>query len=278
MHAPEMGASPAVVVRELLEAQRAWAAAREIELVDGLHVRVLEQQLYDARGPEAPPPPAAGLAEDGKPAAACSLLSRSVLAWNLLAPLAAAVPLGAFASTGGTACARGRLLPRDRSAGSALDAALESPSTRPVALAVRYREPYETADARPPAEHAARATASGLSMCGALLSDLYRNPRRFRSFPAAALAADATAWTETHGPRGFRLVYVWHEVDHAAARAHRREIDRFRMRVGGEIDFEARSLRDVVGGLEDVADVVHAAWLRDRYLGPRTDPAEPARE
>ena len=75
---------------------------------------------------------------------------RAALAWNLLGPLGDDVPFGAFRDSQDAARGRGRLLPDDPTQASALDAVIESTTGRPVALAVRYCEPYEAVDPRGP--------------------------------------------------------------------------------------------------------------------------------
>lgn len=262
MLATGVSAIRAAAVQRLLEQQRSWAARREIELDGAEHVRRVEDHLFRPLSGRARVAWAPELAPDAKPGELHSLLSGAALCCNLL-------------DGDGRESARMRVelpaLPSGRAPRA--DALLGEPSS-PVACFIRYREAYEDAENRMDADEAAAGAGWNLlGMCRALAADLVVQPHRFATFPAAHLLRAALSLTARHGPRGFRLLYVWHELDGHAGRAHRREVDRFRMRVGGEVDFEARTLRDLIlrpaqGPDRDPARV---AWLKERYLDP---PAE----
>lgn len=263
MQAADVAAqSGAAVVRRLLEQQQAWAASREVELADDEHVRAPEENLYppSAGSRDAPAHDLARGTAAGKPDPARSLLSGRALAWNLLEPARAAFGISHLdwsPALAGTAGDRGAEAP----------ALLEVADGRPVAALVRYREAYEEVDNGLAADELAAAWGS-LAMCRVLAGDLHAQPRGYAHFPAALLVRVARELASRHGPRGYRVLYVWHEVDAPAARAHRREVDRFRMRVGGEVDFEARTLAETLRGLRGrpAADPGHLDWLEQRYL------------
>jgi hypothetical protein len=264
MLATGVSAIRAAAVQRLLEQQRSWAARCEIELEGAEHVRRVDDQLFRPLSGRARAAWARELAPGEKPGELHSLLSSAALVCNL------------FDEEGdGTAGDRPQLRVELPSAPSGrpprADALLSRGHAVPIACFVRYREAYEGADNRvEPHETAARAPWGALAMCRALAADLASHPRRFATFPAAELLRATLALTARYGPRGFRLLYVWHELAGRAGREHRREVDRFRMRVGGEVDFEARTLREVIRapGVRPHAESARAAWLEQRYLAP----------
>jgi hypothetical protein len=255
-------ASGAAVVERLLERQREWAAARELELEDGEHVRRLDDHLFRPLPARARQEWARELASTGKPGELSSLLSSAALACNLFEALRGAPGFEALRLAADLASATDPAAPR---AEAWID------GTPPAAVFVRYREPYEGADNRVDATELDAGAWGPLAHCRSLAADLHVRTQRFASLPAAALLRAARALTSRTGPRGFRLVYVWHEVAGRPGREHRREVDRLRMRIGGEVDFEARTLREWIGALaaRPGADPSHAAWLEERYLRDR---------
>ena len=121
---------------------------------------------------------------------------------------------------------------------------------------------------------------SGLQACRNLALDLHSNTRRFRHLAASRLLGLGQSWTRELGERGFRLLYLWYDGGGPAAERLRAEIDRFRMRAGGELDFEARSWQEFFRELcnapsassgEDSHET-YLQYLRSRYFPVNPSP------
>lgn len=152
------------------------------------------------------------------------------------------------------------------------DALLRS-GTRSTVVAASFLEPYSLVDNHPEAATLEEdASWRGLESCRNLTLDLRANPRRFRHLAAARLLALGQAWTREAGTRGFRLLYLWWDGGGAGAARVRSEIDRFRMRAGGELHFVALSWQELFRALrsaarDDTDPAGHDAYLQ--YLSSR---------
>jgi len=133
---------------------------------------------------------------------------------------------------------------------------LEESGHTPDLSANLFREPSQTTRGE-----------LGNAACRALASDLRATPRRFEHLPVAELLSCSASLTQRYGRRGFRLVHLWHEVPGRAARSYQLELDRFRFRVGGEIDCRSVTWRQLLAQLSeaDGAAPAHLDYLRDRY-------------
>jgi hypothetical protein len=143
-------------------------------------------------------------------------------------------------------------------------------------IAASFLEPYSRVDNRPSAELLEAETGwSGLQACRNLALDLRANRRRFRHLAVTRLLELGQSWTRESGERGFRLLYLWYDGGGPAADRVRAEIDRFRVRAGGELDFMARSWQEIIRDLRsalprDSRDDGHATYLQ--YLSSRYFP------
>ncbi len=170
------------------------------------------------------------------------------------------------------------------SAGGAADASAAdvvlATGAHPTVVAASFLEPYAYVDNQPGgslADPSDEAGWSGLQACRSLALDLRSDARRFRHLGVARLLGLGQTWTREAGERGFRLLYLWYDGGGPAAARIRGEIDRFRMRAGGEIHFVARSwqelFRDLRGSQSSRADGDdHAMYLQ--YLSSRYFPVD----
>jgi hypothetical protein len=85
--------------------------------------------------------------------------------------------------------------------------------------------------------------------------------------PVATLLECATGLTHRFGRRGFRLVWLWYDRGDPVALGYRREVDRARQRVGGEVDFHGLSWQELFAALlpECVDHGSYASYLGSRY-------------
>lgn len=72
--------------------------------------------------------------------------------------------------------------------------------------------------------------------------------------------------SRAHGRRGFRYVVVWPRFDGHLDQVLRRGLDGLRMRIGGEIDFDALDLATLLARMTATGAHPAAGWLADRYL------------
>ena len=269
-----MSAAPASL-RRLLTEQRRWAEARHIDLESPERVRDWRENLLWALPPEMEEAlrrhTARPLGECGKPADLAWLHSRWSLLCNHFRPWVVggvetlARACGAHADGAalewGVAC--------DRAADEVSVDALFTSAARPTAVVATFAEPYDEPEVRAQWNDDDRETP--LDGCALLAADVRANGKRFRHAPLARVLAQADALTTRFGPRVFRLLYLWFDTDDEAARRHRQELDRLRMRIGGEVDFAAlswRALRARLCALESDTDRVAAlAALDARYSG-----------
>lgn len=112
-------------------------------------------------------------------------------------------------------------------------------------------------------------TSRGLPRCQALAEELQDGRSRFRYFYATQLLKHALGMA-TQCPRGIALYYLYYDWSGPAARAHRREIEQFAARVGGELAFRSLSYQELFERLLRYcgdADADYLAYLKTRYFG-----------
>jgi hypothetical protein len=236
----------------LLAGQRAWAEACEIDVDDAGRVVRWHDNLLA--------PPSSGTLADleaasgaagaaDKPGRLHDLGSGLMLAANVLDPwrdrpdeIARHVP-----ALGGSA---GRLRFATKLAIDAADTALhrsvdlllDAPSGPATAVIALFCEPFGDVD---PRVHDAlvrdAAIWNGLHGCALLARDLHANPRRFRHLAAGRVLETALGMSQRCGRHGFRIAVLWYDAGGRATRRLRHEIDRLRMRIGGEIELIATS-------------------------------------
>ena len=218
--------------------------------------------------------PGRPLGEPGKPGELHDLTSRLALACNVfdywredeLAPVAQALAADARSST----LAFRKVLAIPGSLGNVdLDLLLAGEAARPTSVFTSYAELYE----RPAHDLAAALVESSeawssLSGCRDLARDLRANPTRFEHLPVARLLEWVVALTHRFDPRGFRLVVLWYDLGDERARRIRGELDRLRMRIGGEVDLKVLSWQRLCERLayNGALRGAHALYIGDRYL------------
>lgn len=265
----------------ILAGQERWAQRHELERLESGHTASLDGNFFSPLSSKTRTELAAagrGLLGDGdKPGEVQLLHSALALACNVFDPHRSSLrEIGAACDAGETVTELHFAPPGSADAAGtsgppALDLRLAGAAMHPAGVLVDYAEPYQSASRTPRAGEAPPFGARHASLpgCTNLARDLTANPRRFGRLPVARLLAAAGALTSLHGPRGSRLLYIWYDAGGPEARQLQREIDRFRMRVGGEIDFAARSWQRVIASLASRAErgvLEQVAYLRERYL------------
>jgi hypothetical protein len=280
----------------ILERQTVWARQRELEIGNSRHAPTLRDNLYrelaaatlaELGASERHPLGDPGLPGDrAKPGDLQLLESTRALVCNVFEPTREAPGALAALCGGDSATETLRFCARLETDGLACEIDLlfdtdmtpGSPVGRPTAVAASYAEPYRSR--RPRQEPANRISSQwleasdiwrALPTCHRLALDLRATPRRFEHIAAADLLAASTCLTARYGYRGFRLVHVWFDAGGASAAKYRRELDRFRFRVGGEIDFRALTWQQLVASLStsgapsNSLDAAQLGYLRSRY-------------
>lgn len=270
-------------MREIGAQQTRWAELREIDVdSDGATLRIEDNlrapltaaaRRAFARDPLAAPPN-----EPGKPAELLRLDSRAALVANLFdywserdcAPLAKALGFPAEDATleFGPAIAL-----QAASAGtvSATDVLLRGQDRRPLAVIADFTEPYQPGApgrTRMFSGSASPGVWGALQDCRSLALERCASPERFRRIDATRLLEQGLALSNEFGSHGFRMLQVWYEVPGHAAREMRREIDRFRMRIGGEIDFASITWQELFAQLQTHCGehLGYADYARGRYF------------
>lgn len=289
----------AKLIRSLARHQHAWAAQRQIEVDDAGNALSVDENLFSplsqvTRAELSSSHPSA-LCDGEKTGELSALCSTAALVHNMFdfwrgrpaAPIERACgsqespgPLELrFAATGSAQPSPGQPPPEPA------DVVLTT-ETKPTVIAASFLEPYTRVDNQPTPELLDVSTAwHGLQACRNLALDLRCNSQRFRHLAVARLVEIGQSWTCDLGERGFRLLYLWYDGGGPAADRIRAEIDRFRMRVGGELAFEARSwqefFRDLRSPLGEASapgtpphDDAHEHYLQ--YLSSRYFPVSPS--
>lgn len=271
-----------LALREISEQQTRWAELREIDVDAHGATRRIEDNLFEAlsararqafaRDPQSP------LGERGKPAELMRLDSTQALVSNLFdywcerpcEPLSRAIGLEAddakleFAP----------LLPRHAASDAlvrAADVLIRSEKARPVAVLADFAEPYRPGG---PSRghmfsgHSAPGVWGTLHGCRSLAQDRAANASRFRRLDVPRLLERGLALSTHFGSRRFRMLQLWYEIPGHASLQMRREIDRFRMRVGGEIDFVSLTWQQFFAQLRAQCGehLGYAAYAQSRYF------------
>ncbi len=239
---------------EIQRSQCAWAEQREIDLDAHGRVVELERNFFAPLAAQTRAELAAGgegrLADPGKPPEMAHLESTSALVCNFFDPWrvhgcrALADACGADADEPELRFAEE--LPIAPLAADALarpiDVLIAGNGARPTAVVATFAEPYHRRDA-------ARTDTPGfftrpgiwgqLEGCRNLAQNRSVNSSRFQRLNVDQLLQQSLALSNRYGVRGFRLLLLWYELPGQASDQLRREIERFRMRVGGDVEFEA---------------------------------------
>lgn len=280
----------------ILAAQTGFALRRDLEIGDSRHSPDLSANLFRVpnakthaeleRSRRRPLGEAAPAEADSKPCDLQLLESTLALVCNVFEPRRDSPALLA-AACGADAGTEALHLCAVVAAAAALECELDvvfdaaiTPGGRPTALMATYAEPYRSA--RPRHEPANRVSSvwlesldvfTELPMSLQLALDLRATPRRFEHLGAAELLCASVCLTAAHGYRGFRLLHLWYDAGGPAAAKYRAELDRFRFRIGGEVDFRSLTWQQLgarLGPFERRAatalDAAHLAYLRDRYV------------
>lgn len=138
---------------------------------------------------------------------------------------------------------------------------------KPCAIAASYAEPFRGERASTRTARALAGDLSDLPGCRGLALDLASNSGRFSRLDVSALLSAISWLDDRFGTRGFRLLHLYFDAQGEASRGLRREVDRFRMRVGGEVDFRALGWSALFARLRAAAPrrAHHHDYLRLRY-------------
>jgi hypothetical protein len=271
---------------DLLRMQRRWAESRELDCDEAGLLRSAEANLLLPLSPEArrelEESVERPLGEPGKPGALQRVHSTCALVCNAFEPSRGGALGDLAAACGADAGATELRLAAPTPLEEAeerleADAMLAGAGARPTALHATFAEPYAGAERRRVSTSLLRPEAWGsLSGCLHLARDLRFGPSRFASLDATRVLELSLALTRRFGERGFRLLLLWYDAGGPAATLHRQELDRLRMRIGGEVDLEVRSWQAVFGELRarGAGDVGYLEALAARYFPDRVGSAE----
>ena len=265
-------------LREISEQQSRWAALHEVDLDESgatatLHGNLfgpLSGALQEALSGRVDKPLGDGL----KPGPITRLDSTHALVANVfdhwserdLEPL-----LGALGAPpdGAEIEFEARMTLRDQP----IDAAhlMLCGGARPIAVVASFSESYLPGGpgrARPFADCAEPGVWGTLQDCRQLALDRAANPDRHQRVDVTGLLERILALSSHFGARNFELLYLWYEVPGHAATQTRREIDRLRMRIGGEVAFRALTWQQLFARIEASSEGHSrpAAYLAARYF------------
>jgi hypothetical protein len=150
-----------------------------------------------------------------------------------------------------------------------IDLEIEPVDGPPIAVWSSYAEPHGQIDSRLPVHlRADRAFTGRLPGCRGLAEDVRVNPGRYRRLAVGRLLECVDALVRSHGPRGFRLLVLWHDPPTSSSRELQSELSRLRARIGGEVRLDFRTWRQLVGRIASnhAEHVAYTQYLESRYL------------
>jgi Restriction Endonuclease associating with ARP len=262
---------------QIIEGQCAWARRRDLAVDDKGRVSLdanLFQALHEDTRKEFEKGAGNELGKDGKPGDMQSLRSSAALACNVfdywrgraLSPL-----LNACGADWRSFSVKFEQPFPTGLQGTAphLDVLLGGPSAVPTAIESKFAEIYQRSHGDSAESYLKTIEIwTGLEHCRDLASQISKERDCFIHLGAAQLLKHALGLQRAHGPRGYRLLYLWYELDGPEAKQHREEIATFRDAIGNDVRFEALTYQDLFEGLEREAPEheEYLDYLRDRYF------------
>ncbi|MGH0035596.1 MAG: hypothetical protein ACQGVK_11280 [Myxococcota bacterium] len=266
----------------ILDTQLDWARRTGLEVDAAACVADATEQLLCTLSPDALDELGARhrepLGRDGKAGALTALDSTHVLLCHLVEPVRSrGVDLldralggrgagDALRLCAGLESGRG---PGDGADGSRLECELAIDGPHPLYVLGRFREPYAAPDRERPVDpDADERDWRGLAGCRGLALDVRANPRRFAHLEVRTVLEAIRALTARHGRRGFRLVHLWFDGPGREARTYARELDRLRLRIGGDAEWDALGWRALFERLraDGAYDADYARSVEARYF------------
>ena len=268
-------------VREIREAQKAWAESRALNFSSRGYVREVDDNLWRPLSPRARAAFQSGAGSElighmkalhSSSALAVNFFDywtdrdKSPLLWALGAALAGAEKLD-FESQFPTGL---------RGTPPHLDVAITLNSGFVIAIKSKFTEPLKRST-RGKGRFATSYfpssgdlwTQRGLPECQALAEELHEHGSPFEYFDPGQLLKHALGLATQLGDR-FSLYYLYYGFAGKMAEAHRREIERFDNRVGAELRFKALTYQEIYGRLR-VSEQAEPGYVD--YLGGRYFPA-----
>lgn len=153
-----------------------------------------------------------------------------------------------------------------------IDVLLDQGPDGATAVCALFTEPFTDVDPRIPGSAPGEDDPlwRALPGCALLARDLRANPRRYRRVAAGRILDVALGMTRRFGRHGFRLAVLWYDAGGRASRRLRAELDRLRMRIGGEVDLVTTSWQGLLAPLRatPTADGPYTRRLEARYFAP----------
>lgn len=270
---------------EILQQQLAWAAARRVAVDAKGYTNSLDDNLFQPLGVATRADFAAGsgdeLGSPEKKGKMCALHSSSALACNVfdywrtrhLSALSRALDLGVTAKT---MRFEAKFPTGLEGVPPNLDLAFDAEGVK-VGVECKFTEPFGSS--KPPQPFKSKYFPperklwgeAGLPACQALAEGLQKGAPQFKHLNGAQLLKHLLGLSRL-GAGKFRLIYLWYAWAGPESDAHASEVAAFAAAIDKTIQFRAltfQALFDALSSNFKVDDSSYAAYLRERYFGPR---------
>ena len=150
-----------------------------------------------------------------------------------------------------------------------LDVVIDRSGGAPLAIESKFTDVYSPAhnDFRP-SYFEASGLWDGFERTERLAVALADGSAQFKHLGAAQLVKHALGLKNAHGPRGFRLLYLWYDWPGEIADAHKAEIEQFAEAIDDDFDFAALTYQELFEGLRGTSEPRpgYLTYLEDRYF------------
>jgi hypothetical protein len=266
------------VVEEIIKRQARWAKRHDVSFDTTNRCRTVDDNLFMQLNPETTEEFGEGAGDElgtlDAPGSMASLRSSSALAVNVFDAWRGS-DLGALGALVAVDAVPGQIrfevtYPTGlRGIPPHLDIVIDRPGGPPLAIESKFTEVYSPAHNEfRPSYFEKPGLWDGFERAQDLAASLADESEGFDHLGAAQLIKHALGLKHAHGPRGFRLLYLWYEWPGEIADKHRSDIGRFAEMVGEDFDFAALPYQELFEGLREIPEPRpgYLDYLEDRYF------------
>jgi len=145
---------------------------------------------------------------------------------------------------------------------------------KPFAIESKFTEPYKkTASEFKGSYLTTPGLWDNLPHCVRLVRDIHNGQIVFTRLHASQLLKHTLGLTNSYGPSGFYLLYLWYEVPSPEATEHRKEIEAFTERIEGDFTFLSMTYQELFDIIKESSETgeAYVSYLAERYFSQEVD-------